>query len=258
MNTDEGTKRVRSIFVSDIHLGTRDCQSARLLDFLREHEADYLYLVGDIVDFWAMNRGVYWSADQNTVIQKILKRARHGTQVILVPGNHDEILREHIGVSFGEIRICAESIHVGSDGRRYLLVHGDAFDQVTRYHRWIATLGDRGYSVVMCMGRWLSWWRRSLGIAGHWSLSGFVKRRIKTAIHFIAEFEQAAVRHARTGGFDGIICGHIHAAANKEIDNIHYLNCGDWVESCTAVIETLEGQFELIEWPMYPEMFLIR
>ncbi len=242
------SRRVRTIFLSDIHLGTRACRADRLLDFLREHESDYLYLVGDIVDFWAMSRSIYWSAEHNTVVQKVLKRARHGTRVILVPGNHDELLREHLGVSFGDIRVCADPVHVAADGRRYLLLHGDAFDQVTRYHRWVALLGDHGYAALMGLSGWLSWWRRTLGLAGDWSLSGFVKGRMKSARRFIDRYEETVARQALNLGFDGVVCGHIHAPADKVIENIRYLNCGDWVDSCTALIETLEGRIELIRW----------
>jgi len=241
-------KQLRSIFLSDIHLGTRACQAGRLLDFLREHECDNLYLVGDIVDFWAMSRSVCWSAEQNTVVQKILKRARHDVTVVYVPGNHDEALREHDGISLGDIRVMNDCEHVAADGRRYLVVHGDAFDQVTRYHRWLALLGDRAYGLVVRLNMMLSWVRRSLGIPGYWSLSGYAKRKVKGAVSFIFDFEEAVVRYARERGYDGVVCGHIHAAALKDIDGVAYLNCGDWVDSCSAIVEHPDGRMEVVHW----------
>lgn len=242
-------RRVRAIFLSDIHLGTPACQAERLLEFLKAHESDYVFLVGDIIDFWAMRRrGVHWSAAQNTVVQKILKRARHGVDVIFVPGNHDEAAREHIGTSFGSVRVEHDYIHVAADGRRYLLTHGDAFDQVTRYHRWLAVLGDSAYDLLVRLNLWLSWLRRRLRIPGYWSLSGYAKRKVKSAVSFIFDFEDSLLRHARERGVHGVICGHIHSAVIREQDGITYINCGDWVESCTAILENLDGRMELVRW----------
>jgi UDP-2,3-diacylglucosamine pyrophosphatase LpxH len=243
---------VRTIFVSDIHLGTRACQAGRLLEFLRQHECRELYLVGDIVDFWAMHRSICWSPEQNTVVQKILRRARRGVPVYYVPGNHDEALREYAGACFGGIRVVEERVHVAADGRRYLVLHGDAFDQVTRYHRWLAVLGDRTYAFMVRLNVFLSWLRRSLGLAGHWSLAGYAKRKVKTVVSFIFDFERALADHARERGLDGVICGHIHAAASKDIDGVAYLNCGDWVDSCTALVEHLDGRMEVVHWGEAP------
>jgi len=241
------TKRVRAIFISDVHLGTRACQADRLLDFLRAYESDHLFLVGDIVDFWAMKRrGVYWSAAQNTLVQKILKRARHHTNVVFIPGNHDEVARDHVGTSFGNIQVQREYLHTAADGRRYLLLHGDEFDGVTKYHRWLAILGDHAYSLVVRLNILLSWARRSLGIPGYWSLSGYAKSKVKKAVNFIFDFEQSVVRHAKDRGVDGVICGHIHAATIREIDGLAYVNCGDWVDSCTAIVEHEDGRLELV------------
>ena len=240
------TERVRAIFLSDIHLGTRGCQAERLLEFLRCYESEYLYLVGDIVDFWAMSRGIVWTAQQNTVVQKILRRARHGQHVFLIPGNHDEALREYGGVSFGEIRVVNEHVHVAADGKRYLLIHGDEFDQVTRYHRWVAVLGDVAYNWLVWLNNGLSWLRRHLKRPGYWSLAGYAKRRIKTAVSFIFDFEDSVIHAARERGMDGVICGHIHSAAIREIDGVTYINCGDWVDSCTAIVEHLDGRMELL------------
>ncbi|WP_126447558.1 UDP-2,3-diacylglucosamine diphosphatase [Sulfuricystis multivorans] len=240
--------RVRSIFLSDIHLGTRGCQADSLIAFLRHYEAEQLFLLGDIVDFWAMRRGIHWSAAQNTVVQKLLRRARHGEKVMLIPGNHDEALREYVGARFGDIQLAAEHVHETADGRRLLLLHGDEFDQVTRHHRWIALLGDIGYNALVRMNAGLSWLRRSLRIPGYWSLAGYAKRRIKRAVSFICDYEDAVIRTVRSRGLDGIICGHIHSAALCERDGVLYVNCGDWVDSCTAIVEHLDGALELIEW----------
>lgn len=242
----EAPYKVRAIFLSDIHLGTRGCQAERLLEFLRTHEADYLYLLGDIIDFWAMKRSVHWSAAQNTVIQKILRRARHGEQVTLVPGNHDEALREHDGIVFGGISVVREAIHVTADGRRFLLIHGDEFDQVTRHHRWVALLGDVAYNVLVRLNAWLSWWRRRLKRTGYWSLAGYAKRKVKSAVDFIFDFEDSVIRAVRERGLDGVICGHIHSASMREVNRIAYLNCGDWVDSCTAIVEHFDGRMEIV------------
>jgi UDP-2,3-diacylglucosamine pyrophosphatase LpxH len=243
------TESVRSIFLSDIHLGTRACQADRLLDFLKAYDADYVFLIGDILDLWAMKRrGVYWSTAQNTVVQKILKRARQQAQVIFIPGNHDEAAREHVGTSFGNIRVVMDYEHVGADGKRYLLLHGDEFDQVTRYHRWIAILGDHAYALLVRINVGLSWLRRTLRVPGYWSLAGYAKRKVKSAVSFIFDFEAAVSRHGRERGVAGVICGHIHAATIREVEGITYINCGDWVDSCTAIVEHLDGRMELIAW----------
>lgn len=240
--------QVRAIFISDIHLGTRACQADRLLDFLREHPSEYLYMVGDIIDFWSMSRGVYWTTAQNTVVQKVLRRARHGDKVVLIPGNHDEALREHDGTDFGGIQVRNEHIHTTATGQRFLLIHGDEFDQVTRYHRWVAVLGDMAYNTLVRINTSLSWVRRRLGMSGYWSLAGYAKRKVKTAINFIFDFEDSVIRAVRERGLDGVICGHIHWAALRPMDGVTYINCGDWVDSCTAIVEHLDGTMELVEW----------
>jgi len=240
--------KFRTIFLSDIHLGTRGCQAGRLLDFLRENESESLFLVGDIIDFWAMSRSIHWSPTQNTLVQKVLRRARHGEKVILIPGNHDEALREYVGTSFGDIRVVKEHIHVAADGRRYLVLHGDEFDQVMRHHRWVAVLGDIAYNFLVRINGWLSWMRRTLRISGYWSLAGYAKRRIKRAVNFIFDFEDSVMHAVRGRGLDGVICGHIHSAALREVGGLTYINCGDWVDSCTAIVEHFDGRMELIEW----------
>lgn len=239
---------VRSIFLSDIHLGTRACQAERLIDFLRAYDAENLFLIGDIVDFWAMSRGIHWTPAQNTFVQKVLRRARRGERVVFIPGNHDEALREYVGVAFGDIEVHAEYVHALADGRRFLLLHGDEFDQITRHHRWVAILGDKAYDLLVRLNGMLSWSRRRLGIAGYWSLAGYAKRRVKKALQFIFDFEDAAIHSARQRGLDGIVCGHIHSATIRPVGALHYVNCGDWVDSCTAIVEHLDGRLELIAW----------
>ena len=240
--------RVRTLFLSDIHLGTRACQAERLLDFLREHPADNVFLIGDIIDFWAMKRSIHWSATQNTVVQKMLRRARHGEQIIFIPGNHDEALRDYCGTDFGGIRIEREWIHTAADGKRYLLVHGDEYDQVTRYHKWVAVLGDISYNLLVRLNIWLSWVRRQLGVSGYWSLAGYAKRKVKTALQFIFDFEESVMHSARARGLDGVICGHIHWAAIRDMQGLTYVNCGDWVDSCTGIVEHMDGRLELVSW----------
>lgn len=240
--------QVRSLFISDIHLGTRACQADKLVDFLREFPAENLFLVGDIVDFWAMSRGIHWSAAQNTFVQKVLRRARHGERVLFIPGNHDEALREYPGSSFGDIRIEPEWVHTAADGRRYLVVHGDAYDQVTLHHRWVALLGDVAYEFLVRVNLVLSWVRRRLGIPGYWSLAGYAKRKVKKAVNFICDFEESVVQAAAERDLDGVICGHIHWAELREIAGRTYANCGDWVDSCTAIVEHFDGQLEVVRW----------
>jgi UDP-2,3-diacylglucosamine pyrophosphatase LpxH len=239
---------VRSIFLSDIHLGTRACQADRLLEFLRSYVAQNVFLVGDIVDFWSMRRSIAWTSEQNTVVQKILKRARRGERVVFIPGNHDEALRDYLGITFGDIEVVGEYVHQMADGRRFLLLHGDEFDQITRHHRWVAVLGDVMYDVLVRLNSMIAFVRRRFGMSCYWSLAGYAKRRVKSALQFIFDFEESACHAARQRGLDGIICGHIHSAAIREVDGVTYVNCGDWVDSCTAIVEHVDGRLELIAW----------
>ena len=242
---------VRAIFISDVHLGTRACQAESLLAFLRAHESEYLYLLGDIIDFWAMNRSVQWAGAHNTVVQKVLRRARHGCKVFFIPGNHDEALREYAGVAFGDIRVESEWIHETLDGRRYWLVHGDEYDQVTRHHRWVAVLGDVGYNALVRINLVLSRVRRLLRRPGYWSLAGYAKNKVKKAVSFIFDFEDAVAHAAAQRGVDGVVCGHIHSAADRRIGNVRYLNCGDWVDTCSAVVEHFDGRIEVVHWGVH-------
>lgn len=240
--------RVRAVFISDVHLGTRACQAERLVEFLRSYDSDYVYLLGDIVDFWAMNRSIQWAPSHNTVVQKVLRRARHGAQVFFIPGNHDEALRDYAGVAFGDIRVEREWVHEAVDGRRYWLIHGDEYDQVTRHHRWVAVLGDAAYNTLVRINLMLSRVRRLLRLPGYWSLAGYAKQKVKKAASFIFDFEHAVVHAARQRGLDGVICGHIHWPSDRLLDGVRYLNCGDWVDTCSAIIEHWDGRIEIVRW----------
>ncbi len=239
--------KYRSLFISDVHLGTRACQAELLLGFLKENEADTIYLVGDIVDFWRIRRGAVWPQSHNDVLQKLLRKVRKGTRVIFIPGNHDDGLRQYCGQKFGGIDILMQTIHETPDGNRYVVMHGDEFDVVVRYAKWLAFLGDRGYQLALWTNAPVNLIRRRLGL-GYWSLSGYLKLRVKSAVNFIGEFERKLSKEAKRRNANGVICGHIHHAASRQSSDIHYLNCGDWVESCTAIGETYDGEFKLIRW----------
>jgi UDP-2,3-diacylglucosamine pyrophosphatase LpxH len=240
-------RRYRAIFISDVHLGTRTAQANALLDFLKHHDADTIYLVGDIIDFWKVRRGPHWPQAHNDVIQKLLRKVRQGARIVFIPGNHDESLRDFCGMHFGGIEILQNTIHRTADGRRYIVMHGDEFDVVIRNASWLVALGDRGYELALWLNTPLNWARRHLGF-GYWSLSAYLKYSVKRAVNFIGAFEDAVASEARRHTADGIICGHIHHASDRMIDGVHYLNCGDWVESCTAIVEDGSGQLELVHW----------
>ncbi len=237
-----------AIFLSDIHLGTRGCQADKLTDFLKSHTCDRLYLVGDIVDGWRMQSGVYWPQTHSNVVRRILTYTKRGTEVVYITGNHDEFLRKYTTIELGGIRVVDEAVHETADGRKLLVLHGDQFDIVTRYHRWIAFLGDLGYNALLGMNTYVNFVRRALGYE-FWSLSAWIKHRVKRAVNFISEFEGAVARQCKRRGYHGAICGHIHHAEISRIDGVTYMNCGDWVESCTALVETRNGDFEIIRWP---------
>jgi UDP-2,3-diacylglucosamine pyrophosphatase LpxH len=240
-------ERFRALFISDIHLGTRSCQAERLLDFLRDHDADTIYLVGDIFDGWQLRSSWYWPQSHNDVVQKLLRKARKGCRVVYIPGNHDEVLREYYGTHFGGIEVMENAIHEGADGRRYLVIHGDLFDVVIRHARWLARLGDKAYETAIWINTAFNRLRRLFGF-GYWSLSQWAKLKVKTAVSYIGEFEAVLAAEAHRRGADGVICGHIHHAAIRDGDGIRYINCGDWVESCTVVAEHGDGRFEIIAW----------
>ena len=239
--------RYRTIWISDIHLGTRGCKAEFLLDFLRNSESDYLYLVGDIIDGWRLKKSWYWTTAHNDVVQAILHKARRGTKVIYVPGNHDEALRDFTGYHFGGVYVTREAVHVSANGRRLLVIHGDQFDAVVKHAKWLALLGDWAYNVALSANHWVGMARRLLGL-NYWSLSAYLKAKVKNAVQYIDKYEHAVVAEARRRKVDGIVCGHIHKAEIRTIDGIVYCNDGDWVESCTALVESFDGQLEIIEW----------
>jgi UDP-2,3-diacylglucosamine pyrophosphatase LpxH len=242
----EGT-HYRTLFISDVHLGSKGCQAERLLDFLRHHDADQIYLVGDIVDGWQLRSGWYWPQQHNDVVQKLLRKSRKGARVIYVPGNHDEFLRNYYGTHFGGIEVAETAIHEGVDGRRYLVIHGDLFDLIVTQARWLALLGDKAYEFAIVTNRLFNAVRRRLGFP-YWSLSQWAKLKVKNAVNYIGQFEQTLAEEARRHSVDGVICGHIHHAAMRDIQGLRYINCGDWVESCTAIAEHPDGRFEIIIW----------
>jgi UDP-2,3-diacylglucosamine pyrophosphatase LpxH len=246
-NGKQGT-RFRTIWISDTHLGTRGCNAHALLEFLRTHESDTLYLVGDIVDGWRLRRSWYWPQSHNDVVQKLLRKARKGTRVIYIPGNHDECFREYVGLALGGIVLAPETIHVTADGRRLLVIHGDQFDGVVRYAKWLALLGDYAYQTVLALNAPFNSLRRGFGLP-YWSISAFLKLKVKNAVNFISDFELTLAREARRRDLDGVVCGHIHHAATRRIGDIDYYNDGDWVESCTALVEHYDGSMRIIVHP---------
>jgi len=237
----------RTIWISDIHLGTPGCQAYYLLDFLRAHKANTLYLVGDILDGWQLKKKWYWPQAHNDVVQKILRSARKGTKVIYVPGNHDELVRQFTGLYLGEIAIVDEAIHTTADGKRLWVVHGDLFDSVMLHARWLAYLGDWIYAILLKVNRRLNAVRQLLGLP-YWSMSQYLKHKVKNAVNFISDFERVMTEEARRRGCDGVVCGHIHKAEVREINGLLYCNDGDWVESLTALAEDFDGKIHLIHW----------
>ena len=246
-NSSDQPRRYRSLFLSDLHLGTKGAQADALLEFLRDHDADTIYLVGDIVDGWRLRSGWYWPQSHNDVVQKLLRKARKGARIIYVPGNHDEFLRDFYGTHFGGIEVCETALHVAADGKRYLVIHGDVFDMVVRHARWLAFLGDWAYEIALAISTRINWVRRKLGFT-YWSLSAWAKRTVKNAVNYIGRFEETLAAEAERHGVDGVICGHIHSAAMRDFDGFTYINTGDWVESCTALVEHEDGRMEIIHW----------
>ncbi len=243
----ERTHHYRAIFISDTHLGTPGCQAGALLEFLRRTDCEYLYLVGDIIDGWQLRRRWYWQQSHNDVVQKVLRKSRKGTRVVYVPGNHDEAARHFLGVDFGGIAIREEAIHCTLHGERLLVIHGDLFDGVVQCARWLALLGDVLYTFALKLSQHFNALRARLGLP-YWSLSQFLKDRVKNAVSYIGAFEDALANEARRRGLDGVVCGHIHKAAIRRIGGILYCNDGDWVESLTALVETTEGELRIVRW----------
>lgn len=242
--------RYRSIFISDIHLGTRDCKADILNDFLKHNTANTIYLVGDIIDGWKIAQNKWrWKKSHNNVIRHLLNQARRGSRIIYVAGNHDEFLRPLIpyGFNFGKIDIVNRAEHIGVDGCRYLVVHGDMFDGITNLAPWVSHLGDKAYDLLLSLNNRFNWIRHKMGF-GYWSFSKYLKHKVKGAVDFIFEFEKNIVGYAKRKFFDGVICGHIHFAEMKNIEGTIYMNCGDFIESCTVLVEHFDGRFEILMW----------
>ena len=243
----------RSVWISDVHLGTRGSQAGALLGFLRTFECDTLYVVGDLIDIWAMKRGVFWTQEQSDVIQKILRKGRKGSTIIYIPGNHDERIADFAG-DYANVHIQTRAIHTTLDGRRLLVVHGHELDTVVQNRGWLAHGGDIGYQVLLHLTTPVNFCRRLLG-QGHWSLSAYVKSSVKNVVNFIGSFEESMIRFASDAGAQGIICGHIHTAAIRTIKELDYFNTGDWVESRTALVEELDGSLKLLQFSPTGEFF---
>ncbi len=237
----------RTIWISDVHLGTPGCQANYLLDFLKSHESETLYLVGDILDGWHLKKGWYWPQTHNDVVQKILRKGRKGTRVVYIPGNHDESVRQFIGLHFGEIEVLEDAIHTTANGKRLWITHGDLFDGVMQHARWLAYVGDSAYTLILKLNRWFNAIRVRMGLT-YWSLSQYLKHQVKNAVNFISAFEHVMTEEARRRECDGVVCGHIHKAEIRNINGMLYANDGDWVESLTALVEEFDGSLRIIHW----------
>ena len=246
-DTDGTGRRYRTVFISDLHLGSRGCKADCLLDFLRHVESEYLYLVGDIVDGWRLRKRWFWPDAHQQILHRLLARAEEGTEVIYLPGNHDEALRKWIGTTFDGVRILHDVIHRTADGRRLLVIHGDGFDGVCREMKWPALIGSVAYDTSLRLNTWLNRIRDWLGL-GYWSLSGFLKDQVKAACKFIDRYERSLAIEARRRGASGVVCGHVHKPEMRTIEGIQYFNDGDWVENCSALVEHWDGRLELVNW----------
>ncbi len=240
-------KKHRAIWISDVHLGTRGCKADFLLDFLKHNEAEYVYLLGDIIDGWRLKKGWHWPQKHNDVVQKLLRKARKGAQVVYVPGNHDEFARDFLGLQFGGIEVKQEAEHVTADGRRMLMLHGDKYDGVMVYAKWLAHLGDWAYESLLVINHYFNIIRRKMGY-DYWSLSAYLKHKVKNAVNFISDFEKLVAGAAKKDNMEIVVCGHIHKAELRYVDDVLYCNTGDWVESCTAMVEDSAGQLSIIHW----------
>ena len=254
-DSDEDTarRRVRAVFVSDLHLGTPGCQAEALLEFLKAHPSDYLYLVGDIIDGWQLRKRWYWPQAHNDVVQKLLRRARKGCRVVYVPGNHDEFARGFTGHHFGGIELVQEAVHTTADGRRLWVVHGDDFDAVVQCAKWLAYVGDNLYEFTLKLNRHLNRIRGRFGLP-YWSLSAYLKHKVKKALNYVTSFETAVAHEAARRGHQGVVCGHIHRAEMREIGGVLYCNDGDWVDSRTALVEHFDGRLEVVHWQPDPPL----
>jgi UDP-2,3-diacylglucosamine pyrophosphatase LpxH len=244
---DRPRRQFRTIWISDVHLGTRGCNAELLIDFLDSTDSDTLYLVGDIIDGWRLKKRFYWPSAHNDIVWRVLKRARRGTRIVYIPGNHDEMFRQFAGLSFGGVEIRRQAIHETADGRKLLVLHGDEFDAIMLAHRWLASVGDAAYGLLMRLNVAVNAVRRQMGLP-YWSLSKVAKHKVKNAVAFIGRFEQVVAHEAGLRGVDGVVCGHIHTAEMREIGGTRYYNDGDWVESCTALVEHRDGEMEVLHW----------
>lgn len=240
-------RRFRTVWISDVHLGTRGCKADFLLDFLRSTECDYLYLVGDIVDLWNMKRGLYWPQSHNNVIRTVLGKAKHDTRVVYIPGNHDELLRDFVGMEFGNVRLERECVHTTRAGKRLLVMHGDQHERAVQHPRLIVWIGDHAYYLLLYMNRWFNRARGALGMP-YWSLATWLKQKMGNAVRYIHKYEQAVIHEARRRGLDGVVCGHIHRGDLDTVNGLLYCNDGDWVENCTALVEHHDGTLQLLHW----------
>lgn len=247
--SEKTTHKYRTLWISDVHLGTSGCKAEHLVDFLKQNECEQLYLVGDIIDGWKLKSNFYWPQEHTNVIRRILTKSKRGTKVTYITGNHDEFLRKFVEyrLEMGNIQVVNEAIHRTADGRKLLITHGDHFDVITRYHKWIALTGDAIYEGTMHFNEWFNKGRALLGMR-YWSLSAFAKERVKTAVNVISNFEDSLARECKRRELDGVICGHIHHAEIRQLHDVTYMNCGDWVESCTALGEDFNGNISIIRW----------
>jgi len=243
----DGRRKFRTIWISDVHLGTKGCNAQLLIDFLDSTDSETMYLVGDIIDGWRLKKKLYWPAAHNDIVWRILKRARRGTRIVYIPGNHDEMMRQFSGMHFGGVEIARAAFHTTADGRRLMVLHGDEFDAIMLAHRWLAFVGDALYHLLMGANRWLNAIRSRLGLP-YWSLSKMAKHKVKNAVEFISAYEQVVARAAGERGVDGVVCGHIHTAEMRTFGDVEYYNDGDWVESCTALVEHFDGRMEILHW----------
>jgi UDP-2,3-diacylglucosamine pyrophosphatase LpxH len=250
-------KSHRTIFISDVHLGTRACKADALADFLAKNSCDTLFLVGDIVDGWRLKRRWLWPEAHSRVVREILRKVDEGTRVIYVPGNHDEAFRDYCGRNIAGVEIAREAVHETVDGKQLLVVHGDQFDGVISYAKWLAHLGDSAYTAALQLNEVFCAARRTLGLP-YWSLSAYLKRKVKNAVEYVCRFQEAVAREARARGYDGVVCGHIHHAAMEDMDGLLYLYDGDWVESCTALVEDARGHLSILHWPPFAKSSDIR
>ncbi len=240
-------RRFRTVWISDVHLGTRGCNAGLLIDFFDHVDCETMYLVGDIIDGWRLKKRLFWPPEHNDIVWRVLKRARRGTRVVYIPGNHDEMFRQFAGLDFGGVEIALQAVHTTADGRKLLVMHGDEFDAIMLAHRWLAFAGDTAYTLLMRLNYAVNRVRTTLGLP-YWSLSKMAKNKVKNAVQFIGRYEDTVAHEAHLRGVDGVVCGHIHHAEIRAIEGVDYYNDGDWVEGCTALVEHFDGRMEVLHW----------